>query len=197
LKEGIGKRKKSKGGLEGSMLQLVGGWVCYSLVLELLVEALGQYGTILLVRVSWLRSKSDREVEKLRRSGVAESTQEIERQRSIEGVRRIVTIPPSNSGEISTVGSREIQDHWFEGQVNRGRLMKRKQGLRSQPSDPMGERYQQKEGIAGNQVAWEIFSQRGAAIQTMILTEWFCVIVGRIVGRKVGSSKPLMRAPTN
>jgi hypothetical protein len=29
IKEGIGKSTKSKGGLEGSMPQPVGGWVCY------------------------------------------------------------------------------------------------------------------------------------------------------------------------
>jgi hypothetical protein len=32
IKEGINKSTKSKGGLEGSMPQIVGGWVCYSLV---------------------------------------------------------------------------------------------------------------------------------------------------------------------
>jgi hypothetical protein len=37
----------------------------------------------LLVRVSRSRSNSDREVEKLMRNGVAESTQEIERQRPV------------------------------------------------------------------------------------------------------------------
>jgi hypothetical protein len=74
LKEGIGKRKKSKGGLEGRIPQPVGGWVCYSLVSKLLVETLGQYGPVLLVKVSWSRSKSDLEVENIRRSGVAEYT---------------------------------------------------------------------------------------------------------------------------
>jgi hypothetical protein len=49
----------------------VGGWVCYSLVLELLVETLGRYGTGLLVRVSGSRSNLDRE--KLRRNGIVES----------------------------------------------------------------------------------------------------------------------------
>jgi hypothetical protein len=29
IKEGIDKSMKSKGGLEGSMPQSVGGWVCY------------------------------------------------------------------------------------------------------------------------------------------------------------------------
>ena len=48
--------------------------VCYILVSELLVETLGQYGSGLLVRVSWLRSNSDREVEKLRRNGIEEYT---------------------------------------------------------------------------------------------------------------------------
>jgi hypothetical protein len=31
IKEGIGKRKKSKGGLEGSMPRPVGGWGCYTM----------------------------------------------------------------------------------------------------------------------------------------------------------------------
>jgi hypothetical protein len=71
----------------------VGGGVCYRLVSELLVETLGRYGLGLLVRVSWLRSNSDLEVENLRRNGIAESTQELERQRSFVRDRRIVTIP--------------------------------------------------------------------------------------------------------
>jgi hypothetical protein len=50
MKEGIGKSTKSKGGLEGSMPMPVDGWVCYSLVSELLVETPGQYGSGLLVR---------------------------------------------------------------------------------------------------------------------------------------------------
>jgi hypothetical protein len=60
----------------------VGGGVCYILVSELLVETPSRYGSGLLVRVSWLRSNSDLEVEKLRRNGIAESTQDLERQRS-------------------------------------------------------------------------------------------------------------------
>jgi hypothetical protein len=30
IKEGMSKSKKSKGGLEGSMPQPIGGWVCYT-----------------------------------------------------------------------------------------------------------------------------------------------------------------------
>jgi hypothetical protein len=52
--------------------------------------------------------------------------------------------------------------------VNKGRPMKIKQGLRSQPSDPIGKRYQWTIGIAGNQVAREIISQDGPAIQTTV-----------------------------
>jgi hypothetical protein len=59
------------------------------------------------------------------------------------------------------------------------------------------ERDQQKEGIVRNQFAREIISQWSAAIQTTILTEWFYVTIKRIAGRKEGSSKLLMRAPTN
>jgi hypothetical protein len=67
----IGKRKNSKGGLEGSVPRSVGGWVCYSLVSELLVETSGRYGPGLLVRVSGSSSNSDRGVEKIRRNGVS------------------------------------------------------------------------------------------------------------------------------
>jgi hypothetical protein len=66
---------------EGSMPRPVGGWGCYSLVSELLVETSGRYGPGLLVRVSGLRSNSDCGVENPRRNGIAESTQKIERQR--------------------------------------------------------------------------------------------------------------------
>jgi hypothetical protein len=59
----------------------VGGWVCYSLVSELLVETPGRYGSGLLVRVSGSRSNSDHGVENIRRNGIVESTQEIEHQR--------------------------------------------------------------------------------------------------------------------
>jgi hypothetical protein len=92
-KEGISMRKKSEGGLAGSIPRPVGGWVCYSLVSELLVETPGQYGPGLLVRASWSRSNSDREIENLRRNGIAEATQETEHHRSSVRVQRIVTIP--------------------------------------------------------------------------------------------------------
>jgi hypothetical protein len=75
------------------MLRPMGGWGCYKMVSKLLVETPGWYGLGLLVRVSGLRSNSDRGVENLRRNGIAESTQEIERQRPMEGVRRILTVP--------------------------------------------------------------------------------------------------------
>jgi hypothetical protein len=71
----------------------VGGGVYYRLVSELLVETPSQYGPGLLARVSWLRSNFDLEVKKLRRNGIAKSTQEIERQRSFVRDRRIVTVP--------------------------------------------------------------------------------------------------------
>jgi hypothetical protein len=56
----------------------MGGWVCYSLVSELLVETPGQYGPGLLVRVLGSRSNFDHEVEKIRRNDIIESMQEIE-----------------------------------------------------------------------------------------------------------------------
>jgi hypothetical protein len=121
------------------MPQPVGGWGCYRLVSELPVETPGQYGPGLLVRVSGPRSNSDREVEKTRRNGVAESTQEIEHQRLLVRGLKDHDHPSSNLGSIATVGSGEIQDRWIEGQVNKGRPMKRKQGLWSQPLDPIGE----------------------------------------------------------
>jgi hypothetical protein len=49
--KGIGNINKSKGGLEGSVPQPVGGWGCYRLVSELLVETSGRYGLGLLARV--------------------------------------------------------------------------------------------------------------------------------------------------
>jgi hypothetical protein len=69
-KEGTGKSTKSKGGLEGSIPHPVGGWVCYSLVSEILVETSGW--------VYWSESRgyrlnSDCGIEKLWRNGVVES----------------------------------------------------------------------------------------------------------------------------
>jgi hypothetical protein len=93
----------------------MGGWGCYTLVSKLLVETTGRYGSGLLVRVSGLRSNSDHEVEKLRRNGVAESTQEIECQRPVVRGLKDHDRPSSNSGAITTVGSREIQDGWIGG----------------------------------------------------------------------------------
>jgi hypothetical protein len=63
------------------------------MVSKLLVETPGRYGSGFLVRVSRSRSNSNRGVEKLRRNGIAESTHEIEHQRLVEGVRRILTVP--------------------------------------------------------------------------------------------------------
>ena len=86
MKEGIGKSTKSKGGLTGSIPRSVAGWVCYILVSEPLVETPGRYGPGLLVRVSWSRSNSDREVENLRRNGVVEAMQETKCHKSSVGV---------------------------------------------------------------------------------------------------------------
>jgi hypothetical protein len=129
----------------------VGGWGCYRLVSELLVETLdklvsellvetpARYGLGLLVRVLGSVSNSNHEVENLRRNGVEKSTQEIERQRPILRGSKDRDHPSLNLGVIATVGSREIWDRQIGGQVNKGRLMKRKQGLRSQSSDPIRE----------------------------------------------------------
>jgi hypothetical protein len=115
IKEGISKSTKSKGGIEGSMTRPVVDWVCYNLVSDLLVETVGRYRLGLLVRVSRLRSNSDRKVEKLRRNGVAEYTHELYRHRSIVRVLKDHDHPPSNWGVIVTVGLGEIWDTWIRG----------------------------------------------------------------------------------
>jgi hypothetical protein len=117
----------------------VGGWVCYRLVSELLVETLGLYGPGLLVRVSWLRSIYDLEVEKLRRNGVAESTQELERQRSFVRVRRIVTVPfefrsDRHCGIKRDPGSLDRRAG-EQGSSDEG-----EEKVKSQPSDLIGEK---------------------------------------------------------
>jgi hypothetical protein len=71
----------------------MGGWVCYSLLSKLLVETPGWYGLGLLVRISWSRSNSDREVENIRRNGVAEAMQETKHHRTFVRVQRIMTVP--------------------------------------------------------------------------------------------------------
>jgi hypothetical protein len=86
------------------------------------------YGPGLLVRVSWLRSNYDLEVENLRRNGIAESTQKLERQRSFVRDRRIVTIPFEFRSDHHCGIKRDL-DHWIGGQVNKGHPMKVKQRL--------------------------------------------------------------------
>jgi hypothetical protein len=49
----------------------------------------------------------------------------------------------------------------------------------------------------GNQVAWELIPQGGPAIQTTVSLRGLRVSVRRIVGRKVGYSKPPMCTPAN
>jgi hypothetical protein len=94
------------------------------LVSELLVETLGLVWVgNLLVRVSWLRSIYDLEVEKLRRNGIAESMQKLERQRSFVRDRRIVTVP-FEFGSDHHHGIKRDLDHWIGGQVNKGHPMK-------------------------------------------------------------------------
>jgi hypothetical protein len=76
--------------------QPLGGQVCYILVSNLLVETPGPYGPGLLVRVSWLRSNFDREVENLRRNGVAKYMQELDHQRSLVRGLKDRDRPPLN-----------------------------------------------------------------------------------------------------
>jgi hypothetical protein len=91
----------------------VGGWGCYRLVSELLVETPSRYGLGLLVRVLESRLNFDCEVEKIRRNDVEESTQEIECQRPIVRGSKDHDRPPLNSGAIATIGSGEIRDCWI------------------------------------------------------------------------------------
>jgi U3 small nucleolar ribonucleoprotein component len=65
-------------------------------VSELLVETPSQYGIGMLVRVLWLISNSNREVEKIRRNGVAESMQELDHQRSFVRDSKDRDRPPLN-----------------------------------------------------------------------------------------------------
>jgi hypothetical protein len=65
-----------------------------------------------------------------------------------------------------------------------GHMMKRKQGLRSQPSDPIGERDQWTRGITGNQVAREIISQGGPSIQTMVSPRGYMSTSGELRSEK-------------
>ena len=118
-KEGIGMGKKFKYGLQGSIPQPMVGGVCYRLVSEPQVETPGRYGSGLLVRVSWLRLNSDREIENIKRNGIAESTQKIERHRFSLRVRRIMT------GPFEFGRNHHCR---IEGQVNKVRPIKRKQG---------------------------------------------------------------------
>ena len=91
---------------------------------------------------------------------------------------------PSNSRVIIIVGSGEIHVHWIEGQVNKGHLIKRKQGIRSQPSDPIGKWYQQTKGIAGNQFSCETISQGRPTIQTMVSPRGYISTSGELWGEK-------------
>jgi hypothetical protein len=59
----------------------------------------------LLVRVLRSRSNYDREVKNLRRNGIAESMQELDRQRSIVRGVKDHDRTPLNSGVIITIGS--------------------------------------------------------------------------------------------
>jgi hypothetical protein len=103
----------------------VGGWVCYRLVSNLLVETSSLYGPYLLVRVSWLRPVYDLEVENLRRNGIAESTQKLECQRSFVRDRRIMTIPFKFRIDRHCGIKRDL-DRWIRGLVSRSHPMKEK-----------------------------------------------------------------------
>jgi hypothetical protein len=86
----------------------MGGWVCYIMVSDLLVEAPVQYRVGLLVRVSGLRFNFDHGIENIRRNGIVESTYDLDRQRSIVRGSKDCDHPPSNSRVIAMVGLGEI-----------------------------------------------------------------------------------------
>jgi hypothetical protein len=113
--------------------------VCYILVSELLVETPSRYGLGLLVRVSWLRSNSDREVENIKRNGIAESTQELECQRSFVRVRRIVTVP-FKFGERSPLWDQERSGSLDQRAGEQGSFDEGEAKVKSQPSDLIGEK---------------------------------------------------------
>jgi hypothetical protein len=82
-----------------------------------------------LVQVSWSRSNSSHDVEKLRRNGIAKSMQEIECHKPVVMALKDRDCPPSNSGAINTIGSGEIWDRWIEGKENKGRPMKKERRI--------------------------------------------------------------------
>jgi hypothetical protein len=62
--------------------------------------------------------------------------------------------------------------------------MKSKKGLRSPPSDPIGDIDQWKTGIAGNQVAREIIPQGDPTIQTTVSPRGYMSSLGELWGEK-------------
>jgi hypothetical protein len=125
--------------------------VYYRLVSELLVKTQGRYGSGLWVRVSWLRSNSNHEVENIRRIGIPGSTQDLEHQRSFVRVRRIVTVFFEFGSDRHCVIRRDLgsldQRAGEKGSSNESEAK-----VNSQPLDCL-ERDRWPGGIAGNQVA--------------------------------------------
>jgi hypothetical protein len=124
------------------------GWVCWS-------ESRGR-DRILTVK---LKSSGGMTLHK--------STQEIECQGSFVRVRRIVTVPfefrsDRHCGIKRDPGS---LDHRVGEQ---GSSDESEEKVKSTPSDPIGERDQRPGGIVGNQVARDLISQGGPAIQTTV-----------------------------
>jgi hypothetical protein len=68
--------------------------------------------------------------------------------------------------------------------VKRGHPIKRKQGLRSPPSHPIGERDQWKTDIVGNQVPQEIIPQDSPTIQTTVSPRGYVSALGELQGEK-------------
>jgi hypothetical protein len=141
-------------------------------------------GPGLLVRASWSRSNSDREIEKLGRNGVAEATQEMKHHRSSVRVRRIVTVPFEFKSDFHCRIKRDPSGSLDRRTSEQGSSDEKKARAKVVTSNPIGERDQRPTGIAGNRVAWEIISQGGPAIQTTFLPRDYVSASGELWGKK-------------
>jgi hypothetical protein len=165
----------------------VGGWVCYNLVSE--------QGLNIEKGISWLRSNSDREVEKLRRNEVAKSMQELECQRSFVRVRRIMTIP-FKFGSDHHCGIERDPRSLDQRRGEQGSFDESKEKVKSQPSDLIGERSTSRRHC-GDPSCTRVNSPRWSCNPNYGFIEGLRVSVKRIMGRKVGYSKPSMRTLAN
>jgi hypothetical protein len=120
----------------------------------------------MLVRVSWLRSNYDREVENLRRNGIEKSMQELECHRSFVRVQRIMTILFEFGSDLHCGIKRDPRS--LDQRVGeKGSFDEREAKVKSQLSYCLG-RDRLPGGIAGNQVTQELIPQGDPAIQTTV-----------------------------